>query len=78
MIKINTPNQRRILKARNDPYYVQVRKGLHVGFRKAPRTKTETWTARLRVGTGYKFTTLETTEFEPAQDEYRNQSGFRQ
>ena len=57
-MKITTLNQRRTLKPRNNPYYVQLYKGVHLGYRKAPRTKTETWSARVRNGTGYKHRAL--------------------
>jgi site-specific recombinase XerD len=64
--RINTPNQRNNLAARHAPYYVQIRKGLALGFRK-PKSGPETWSARMRKanGNGYTFTSLEVDDVSP-------------
>lgn len=70
-MKITTPNQRRILKAQHSPYYLQIHKGLHLGYRKAPKTKSETWSARFRFGSRYRYQSLgpvaENNDFKAAR-----------
>ena len=56
--KLQTTNQRRNIKPHNDPYYTTLYKGLSLGYRKAPGTKVETWTARARSGKEYAYKAL--------------------
>jgi integrase len=67
-IDLRTISSRRKLPPDHNPYFTPVRKGLHLGFRRAPDTGVETWLGRARIEGKYHHTALGgvTTEFDHA------------
>ncbi len=56
--QLKSKTSRKDLAAHNDPYFELIHPGLHLGFRRAPNTRGETWSLRTRIGKKYTHESL--------------------
>lgn len=84
MTDLTTKAKRAKLAPNHKPYWQQIRKGLHLGFRKSPDSSAETWQVRERINGRYVFAALRADDYPAAlrlalaQSDQWNEKGVEQ